>query len=221
MSDPEGPTRRGRGRRSRAESERTQARVLDRAEMLFAAKGFRGVSLRELAAASGVRPFTIQHHFGSKLGLYQAVLCRWDSEVLERVSGVLKDTQDFATLVERVVDELFEFFLERRDWVALTTRAVLGEGLPDGVQLEDRSWARFMDFALGEQQRDIRGLNIGLLLITIEGILNHHVLSSDHYLQLFGRDITDPELKAMTKAHLKRVILAILGEPHPEPTPGP
>ena len=35
-----------RGRRSQAESVRTRARILDRAERLFARKGSRGVSLR-------------------------------------------------------------------------------------------------------------------------------------------------------------------------------
>src|SRR5262249_19635066 len=53
------------GRRSQAESTRTRARLLDRAERLFARKGYRGMSLRELARACGVAPFTIQHHFGS------------------------------------------------------------------------------------------------------------------------------------------------------------
>ncbi len=199
------------GRRSRAESERTRARVLDRAERLFAARGYRGVSLRELARASGVRPFTIQNHFGSKLGLYQEVLCRWDPEVLERVSRALKQTEDFVQLVERVLDELFEFFLEKRDWMALNARASLGEALPEGADLVDRSWARFVDASLLERGRDTGGLDTGLLLITVEGILNHHLLSQEHYRHHFGRDLRDPALRARTKRHLQRVILAILG----------
>ena len=52
-----------------------------------------------------------------------------------------------------------------------------------------------------------------LLLITVEGILNNHALAVGHYQRLFGRDVTEPELATRTKAHLKRVILAILGKP--------
>ena len=41
---------------------------------LFAAKGFNGVSVREVAAASGANLSMISYYFGSKEGLYAAVL---------------------------------------------------------------------------------------------------------------------------------------------------
>ena len=204
------------GRRSQAESARTRARILDRAERLFARRGYRGVSLRELARACGVRPFTIQHHFGSKLRLYQTTLCRWDEEILGRVSRALAQPGDFAALVGRVVDELFDFFLAHRDWVALTARAALGEGLPKSIAFEDHGWVRVMDATLRERKVGPRELDVRLLLITIEGTLYHHVLSSAHYRQLFGGDVREPRLRARTKAHLRDVILALLGQ-----TPGP
>lgn len=198
------------GRRSQAQSARTRARILERAERLFARRGYRGVSLRELARACGVRPFTIQHHFGSKLNLYQAVLDRWDAEVLARLSRILAEQRQFASAVECVVDELFEFFLAKRDWVAVTARAALGEGLPKGSSLQDRSWVRFMDATMRERRFGALKLDLGLLLITVEGILNHHVLSKAHYRHLYGKDVTDPRLKTRTKQHLKTVILALL-----------
>jgi len=198
------------GRRSKAESGRTRGRILDRAERLFARRGFRGVSLREIAGASGVRPFTVQHHFGSKLGLYEAVLGRWDGEVRERLSRAVADQTDVAGAVEKVVDELFEFFLSRRDWVVLTSRAALGEGLPKGVALADRSWVQFMDNTIRERRFGSLKLDLGLLLITVEGILNNHVLARAHYRQLYGKDVTDAKLKARTQEHLKTVIVALV-----------
>jgi len=199
-----------RGRRSQAESARTRTRVLDRAERLFARKGYRGVSLRELARAAGVRPFTIQHHFGSKLGLYQAVLNRWDGEVLALLSRILEEGGDFASIVEAVVDELFEFFLSKRDWVAVSARAALGEGLPKRVSLQEQSWVRFIDSTMRNRRLGALKLDLGLLLITVEGILHHHVLSQAHYRQLYGKDVTDPRLKRKTKQHLETVILALV-----------
>src|SRR5437879_13533578 len=62
------------GRRSSAQAVRTRARILRSAERLFARKGYRGVSLRDLGRQCGVRMFTIQHHFGSKLALYRELL---------------------------------------------------------------------------------------------------------------------------------------------------
>lgn len=200
------------GRRSRVESERTRTRILDRAEGLFARKGFRGVSVRELASASGVRPFTLQHHFGSKLGLYQAVLCRWDEELSNRISARLSGDAAFPDLVEEVVDDLFDFFLAKRDWVAVTARATLGEGIGEDIALEDRSWIEFMRRGVRARRLDVApDLDLRLLLITIEGILNNHILAEAHYRQLFGRDVTDDRVRARTKRHLRDVLLALLG----------
>jgi AcrR family transcriptional regulator len=202
--------RRTAGRRSSEEAERTRARILDRAERLFARRGYRGVSLRELSRACGVRPFTIQHHFGSKPGLYQAVLSRWDDEILKRVRTVVAGRADLATTVEKVVEELFDFFLEKRGWVALTVRAALGEGLAKGVSLKEQSWVQFIDQSLVDQRIGPTKHDLGLLLITVEGILHHHILSTAHYRKLFGKDLTDPRIREHTKQHLKSVILALV-----------
>ena len=44
-----------------------------------------------------------------------------------------------------------------------------------------------------------------LLLITVEGILHHHVLSRAHYRELYGRDVTAARLQLRTKKHLRKV----------------
>ena len=206
--------RRAPGRRSHAESARTRARLLDRAEQQFARRGYDGVSLRDLARSCGVHPNTVQHHFGSKRGLYQEVLCRWDGAVLDRVARALREPAPMDERVERIVEELFDFLLERRAWMALNARVSLGEELPAGVALEDRSWVAFMNAAM-RGQRLAAPFDTDLLLITIEGILDNHVLSAARYRELAGCDVTDRELRARTVAHLKRVILALLRAPAP------
>ena len=198
------------GRRSQEEAGRTRTRILDRAERLFSQRGYRGVSVRELSRACGVQPFTIQHHFGSKPGLYQAVLSRWDEEILARVGAVVATRADLTTTVEKVVEELFDFFLEKRGWVALSVRATLGEGLAKGVSLKEQSWVQFIDQSLADQKLGPSKHDLGLLLITVEGILHHHILSTAHYKKLFGRDLSDPRIREHTKQHLKSVILALV-----------
>ena len=205
-----GAVRRAAGRRSHEEAERTRTRILDRAQSLFARRGYRGVSVRELSRACGVQPFTIQHHFGSKPGLYQAVLSRWDEEILTRVGAVVASQADLATTVEKVVEELFDFFLEKRGWVALSMRATLGEGLAKGVSLQEQSWVQFIDQSIADQKLGPSKHDLGLLLITVEGILHHHILSTAHYKKLFGRDLSDPLIRKRTKQHLQRVILSLV-----------
>jgi hypothetical protein len=114
-------------------------------------------------------------------------------------------------IVGRVVDELFDYFLKNRDSIALRARAVLGEGLPRRGGIADESWVSFMSTMMRTRRIGAPGIDIRLLLITVEGILSNHTLAAGHYQRLFGADVTSPEVAARTKAHLKRVILAILG----------
>ena len=198
------------GRRTQVESARTKVRILDRSEKLFARRGFGGVSLRELAAECDVQHRTIQHHFGSKMGLYQAVLGRWDSELESRLTEAIDGLTELADVIDRVVEELFEFLLLKREWVTLTARATMGEELPEGVDLNDQSWLRFIDRSLKRLNLGGLKVDVGLLLISVEGMLNNHILARSHYEALYGKDVTDPKLKRRTVEHLKTVLRAVL-----------
>jgi AcrR family transcriptional regulator len=52
---------------------KTAAIIRDAAMGLFAERGVSGVTVREVAAAAGVSPGLVMHHFGSKDGLKEAV----------------------------------------------------------------------------------------------------------------------------------------------------
>lgn len=54
--------------------EDTRQRILETALVLFGAEGFDGASTRELAERAGVNLPAIQYYFGSKEGLYRAVV---------------------------------------------------------------------------------------------------------------------------------------------------
>ena len=202
------------GKRSQEESLRTRNRILDQAEYLFARMGFGGVSLREIATASGVRHRTIQHHYGSKEELYQTVLCRWDHRVQELLLAAIGEESEFENAFQLVVDQLFDFMLEKRDWVALTARAVTGAGQPGGppgrMRLKQDSWIQFMDDTLRDHKFGRPDLDLGLLMITVEGMLNNHILAQRHYQDLYGKDLDDPELRVRTKEHVKKVLSALV-----------
>lgn len=60
--------------RAGAKSARTRQRLVSSAAELFAARSFDAVSVRAIAKAAGVDPALINHYFGSKEGLFQAVM---------------------------------------------------------------------------------------------------------------------------------------------------
>lgn len=56
----------------------TKERLLKEAEILFAQKGFRAVSIREITGAARTNLAAVNYHFGNKQKLYLEVFrCRW------------------------------------------------------------------------------------------------------------------------------------------------
>lgn len=60
--------------RTQTRGEDTRRRILEAALEIFAAEGYEGASTRQLAERAGVNLPAIQYYFGSKEGLYRAVI---------------------------------------------------------------------------------------------------------------------------------------------------
>jgi AcrR family transcriptional regulator len=74
-------------RRTQAErSTTTRAALLTAARQMFAEAGYAGTGREDIVAAAGVTRGALQHHFGDKLGLFQAVYEGMEREVMVRVT---------------------------------------------------------------------------------------------------------------------------------------
>src|ERR1700752_1197302 len=99
--------------RSAQEDRTARAVIRDEALRLFAARGPDGVTVRQIAAAAGVSPGLVLHHFGSKEGLRQAadehVLGLFDQVLGEMTAEYAADLYDPAasgSVAESVVKHL-------------------------------------------------------------------------------------------------------------------
>jgi TetR/AcrR family transcriptional regulator len=99
--------------------------ILAAATRLFAAKGFDGTALQDIADAVGVRKASLLYHFPSKDDLRHAVLeqllAHWN-DVLPRVFLAASTGLD---QFEGVVSEMVAFFVSAPDRAKLLTREML------------------------------------------------------------------------------------------------
>jgi len=105
-------------------SPETGDRCLDAAEALFAADGFAGTGMRDIARRAGVTVATLAYHFGSKEKLYGRVLARVAGSIapyLPEIPPAPGTPAAVAALVERFLD----WALDHRDYNALLLRELM------------------------------------------------------------------------------------------------
>lgn len=108
MSRSSPPPRTASVRRERNAIE-TRRRLLDAAESEFAAKGFAGVRLREVAQTVGVQQALIHHYFEDKEGLYRAVLDRAIEPITSESWTILSQASSLEQLLDAFLDLLLRF----------------------------------------------------------------------------------------------------------------
>jgi AcrR family transcriptional regulator len=116
-------------RRSNAElSESTRASLLARATQAFATHGYADAPLDELVRAAGLSKGALYHHFGSKQGLFKAVLADVDTRITSRIEAVLHKGTPTLAMLEAVCRAWLESMLDPglRRILLLDAPAVLG-----------------------------------------------------------------------------------------------
>ena len=106
----------------------TQARLLDAAGRLFAAKGFDETSIREICLAAGVNVAAVRHHFGNKEGLYRAVVVRSHQGFIEQDPlPRFESGDDPAVALAGAIEMMLRIVLVRRGKHPYAGRLISGE----------------------------------------------------------------------------------------------
>ena len=114
-------------------SERTaenRQRILEAAEGVFAAKGFNGANMREIAAAASVNKFMLYYHFENKETLFQEVLTANFTPIFQRIAEILNRQTSLEETVREVYDMYAELFARKGDRVRPFMARELAEGAP-------------------------------------------------------------------------------------------
>lgn len=102
---------------------------------LFAERGYAGVTVRQIAAAAGVSPALVIHHYGSKEQL-RAVLEERVAALVESLLAELASVQEEGASTS--IAQLFAGRLEREPALAGYVRRLLCDGGPAGAALFER-----------------------------------------------------------------------------------
>ena len=121
------PSRKTPGRPPATGDQAVRDQLIAAARGLFAKQGFDAVSTRAVAEAAQVNPAMIHYYFGSKQGLYEAMLAATFTPLVERLSAVLAAEDDPAAL--RNFFTLYMRTLGANPWMPpLILREVIAEG---------------------------------------------------------------------------------------------
>ncbi len=118
---------------TRRDPERSQRKILDAAEAVFARKGYDAATLAEIGHEAGMSGTLPSYFFGDKDGLYDAVIARLFGDRDAALESVCADAVEIATgprrdprgALERLVAGYLDFVEERPGFVQVMTRDAL------------------------------------------------------------------------------------------------
>ena len=89
------------------------------AARLFAEKGFRATTVRDIADAAGILSGSLYHHFDSKESMVDEILSSFQEELFGQYDDILASGDDARTRLERAVRVSFDAIDRHHDEVAI------------------------------------------------------------------------------------------------------
>jgi AcrR family transcriptional regulator len=181
------------------DSKRTRANILAAGQAVFAEKGYSGANVNEIVARAQTTKPMIYYHFGSKEGLFAAVL----EDVYARMREI-EHALDLSDLpadeaMRRLVGVTFDYCAAHPDWVMLVSVANIHAGQPisESTTIASRSkdiidlLAALLARGVNEGvfRGDIDPLHLHLLIISL---CFYRVSNRHTWKVIFERDLTAP-----------------------------
>ncbi|MDG4825244.1 TetR/AcrR family transcriptional regulator [Asanoa sp. WMMD1127] len=181
------------------DSARTRAEILDVATAEFAARGYDGSRVDEIAALTRTTKRMIYYHFGGKKQLYIAVLERAYSRIRTAERGVDVDDLDPVDALRRVAGVTFDHHGAHPEFIRLVSIENIhnAEHVKELVEMVDLAGpvVSLLDGILrrgraqGVFRADVDAIDVHMMIsaFCVFRVANRHTFGT-----IFGRDLVDP-----------------------------
>lgn len=151
--------------------------ILEKAQRLFAARGYHGVSIRDIVKACGLSNAALYYHFGSKQNLYCEVLKGYIATVAQRLQDAERGDGTCRQRLSRAAYAYAQILLESRTLIQTLFRDMAQfdpeeiQGLlPDAVGQVPAVMAAILKE--GMDAREIRAVDTHRLAVLMLGMIN-------------------------------------------------
>lgn len=169
--------------------------VLAAATRLFRERGFRGVSLRDIGAETGITASAVNRHFDSKEQLLDAAFHRGAEQIAGGIAVALARSPDARTAVREILDRYARLAADCRDLIVISTTEL--HSLPAGQQRDRRQHQRVyveeLRHVLGQAYPGLSKEETGLRSAAVFALVNEVVMDDE----LIRRPALADELAAL------------------------
>ena len=203
------------------EAERTRQDILDVARTEFVEHGLSGARVDAIAARMRTTKRMIYYYFGSKQGLYLAVLEQAYRGIRDLEQGLRLESLPPLAALRRVIDFTFDYHEAHPDFV----RLVSIENIHRARHLAGSDTIRNLNSTIIDSLAAIlaRGRQAGVFMADIGPIDLHMLISAPCFYRvsnratfgtLFGRDLNDPAVRERHKQMIEDQIIGLLTGAH-------
>lgn len=201
--------------KQKRDADRTRLNILKAATKQIAKDGLSGASIDSIAEQMRTSKRMIYYYFGSKDGLYQAVLSKAYGEMRAFEAALHLEALEPETALRRLIHSTFEYNETHPDYVRLIMieNVHRAEHLGQSVSIQNTPAIEVLSGILN------RGYENGVFRRRIEPVYLHMMItalcffpmSNQHtFATLFGQEITSPEARAKQKGMFSDLVLTFL-----------
>ncbi|MFT3907808.1 MAG: TetR family transcriptional regulator [Ferruginibacter sp.] len=197
--------------------------ILEKAELLFAEKGFDGTTVRDIADYAGVNLAMISYYFGSKEKLMEALFTNRMSVTKARIEDIIANKSlSFIQKIDILIDEYVNKVVNQQCFYRVMFQAQVINKNKEVIRLiKDFKFGYVKQIATlieeGQKAKKIKkDIDIVLLLNTMTGTVTQLIINKDFYREFnnykkLSDTAFDELLKNKLSVHIKHLFKAIMG----------